>query len=451
MVMAAGRVSSHSPAPDLAEAREALATEWRGANPQTPDEIAAFYRSARTYGPDLAAWHATPERQAITAMLVHVATQAPATRIVDIGCGAGHDLRALRAALPAAELSGVEPNVLLHGALAHDGFDMYYRVDNPGAMQWQCPIESADLLVCIDVLEHLPDPERFLSGIAYGAPIGCLLFEMTATGDAGTPLHLAANRGWHPGRCLERHGWALVDYSDRVRVWRREELAGATRASLLLCAYRSVDAQHLTSTLALCAGETGWRLRVKTGDALIARSRAIVVTAWHRETADDVFLMVDDDIAFSPADAERIADQCRNGHDIICGAYPVHDGGHLACRFLPGTGEVHFGPDAPPLEIEYAATGFMAVHRRVIDALVASLPLCHADQPWSFCPLFQTMLIPHPTAGHEWISEDWGFCHMARAAGFRVWLDPQTRLTHMGSAGISVANMAAMHTAIHAR
>lgn len=421
--------------------REALAAEWRACNPTTPCEIAQFYEVSEQLDADLDAWHQEPERLSWTAMLVHVAKQAGAQRIVDIGCGAGHDLRVLRAALPTAELSGVEPSWYLRSTLTKDGIPVRTQVGS-------APIESADLLVCIDVLEHLPNPESFLAGIATRAPIGCILFEATATHDTGTPLHLAANRGWHPGRCLERHGWAQIDRSGRVRVWRREEETGRGRASMLLCAHRSVNAEHLTATLRLCAGDEGWRLRTKIGDALISRSRAIVVTSWWRETNDDVFLMVDDDVSFTTADADRLADLCRNGHDIVCGAYPVHDGGHLACRFLPGTGEVHFGPDQSPMEIEYAATGFMAVSRRVIDALVATLPLCHADQPWSFYPLFQTMLVPHPSSGHEWLSEDWGFCKLARDGGFTVWLDPQTRLVHMGSAGISVANMAAMHDAL---
>lgn len=446
MATAAERVAQQSPVPDMTEARAALAAEWRTANPQTPEEIAAFYRTAQCYGDDLDAWHATPERLAVTAMLVHVARQADATRVVDIGCGAGHDLKAIRDALPDASLSGVEPNYVVQRRASRSVYALWVC-----ETATEAPIESADLLICIDVLEHVPDPESFLAGIAQRAPIGCLLFETTASHDTGTPLHLPANRGWHPGHCLEQYGWALVDYAERVRIWRRDAPTCEPRASMLLCAHRSVDAQHLTSTLGLCVGDTGWRLRVKTGDALISRSRAIVVTSWYRETADDVFLMADDDVSFSPGDADRLADLCRSGCDIVCGAYPVHDGGHLACRFLPGTGNVHFHAGEPPIEIEYAATGFMAVHRRVIDALVTALPLCHADQSWSFYPLFQTMLLPHPLAGHEWISEDWGFCHTARAAGFTVWLDPQTRLTHMGSAGISVANMAAMHAAIHAR
>ena len=378
-------------------------------------------------------------------MICHVAKESSATSIVDIGCGSGHDLRAIHAAIPTIhpmDLCGVELNEQLRNRVAHAGFNTSPDV------AW-APISSADLLICIDVLEHIPDPESFLGGIAQRAKIGCLLFETTATHDVGTPLHLKANRGWHPGRVLERHGWEVVDKSGRVRVWRRTAETGRERASMLLCAYRSVNAEMMTSLLALCAGnDTDWRLRCKTGDALISRSRSIIVTRWWAETNDDVFLMIDDDIVFTTADADRLVGLCRNGHDIICGAYPVHDGGHLACRFYPGAGAVTFGPGQAPIEIEFAATGFMAVHRRVIDALIADLPLCHADQSWAFYPLFQPLLKEHPTSGHEWLSEDWGFVQSARDHGFRCWVDPQTKLTHMGQAGISVGNMTAMHAAL---
>lgn len=384
-------------------------------------------------------------------MLVHVARESASRVIVDIGCGAGHDMRALRASLPDARVIGVEPNERLRQVCR---FDDGLIVHADVAI---VHIESADMLICIDVLEHIPDPETFLAGIAQRGRVGCLLFETTATNDTSTPLHLPENWGWHPGRCLERHGWEVIDQTGRVRVWRRTAKRGRKRASVLLCAYRSVNAEVVSSLLAVCAPRTGWRLRIKTGDALIARSRNISVTRWYHETNDDVFLMVDDDIVFSAADAERITHLCRHGHEIICGAYPVHDGGHMACRFFPGTTRVTFGPptaDQPqaPIEIQYAATGFMAVHRRVIDALVAKLPLCHPNQPWGFYPFFLSMLKPPADGGvWEYLSEDWAFNDMAREAGFRVWLDPQTVLTHIGPAGISPRNMAIMHTALQGR
>lgn len=442
MTTATARPVDAPAALDRGTALATLAAEWRAANPQTPAEIARFYRESRALGHDLATWHATPARQAWTEMIVHVARESNATFVVDIGCGAGHDLFALRHTFPALRLHGVEPNDHLRECVA--------AFAPSSSTVAGAPLETADLLLCCDVLEHIVDPDAFLSVIAQRAPLGCLLVETTATDDIANPLHLAANRGWHPGHVLERHGWELIDHANRVRVWRRTAEACASRSSLLLCAYRNVALDTMASILAVVNGAGPlWRLRAKGGDALISRSRAVIVTSWWRETADDVFLMVDDDIVFGPAEADRMAELCRNGYDLICGAYPVRNGAHLACRCTADTGEVAFGPEQPPLEIDYAATGFLAVHRRVIDAMVALLPLCHANQPWSFYPFFQPTVVEHAGAGgHEWLSEDYGFSALARRLGFRVWLDPRAKLTHQGVVPISVANMASMHHAI---
>jgi 2-polyprenyl-3-methyl-5-hydroxy-6-metoxy-1,4-benzoquinol methylase len=202
------------PPSGLATARAALADEWRAKQPRTPGEVQAFYRQSQAQAADQAAWHATPGRRRWTALLVATARQSGARRIVDVGCGSGYDLRALREALgDEADLTGVEPNERQRNSLPPDVRAL------PDVAQ--APIEAADLLVCIDVLEHLPGPEAFLAGLAGRARLGALLFESTATHDHGTPLHLPRNRGWHPARCLEAGGWRLLEEQGRARVWQR--------------------------------------------------------------------------------------------------------------------------------------------------------------------------------------------------------------------------------------
>ncbi len=184
------------PAPTL-DPRVALAAEWQAADPHTEAEILRFYQGAQGLGPDLDAWHQNPERRQWTRDIVHVATQEGVKKILDIGCGAGHDLRALRDALPDAHLAGVEPNEDLATMVA-DAFNIpvYRSVREDGlAILGLTPVrvETADLLICIDVLEHVVNPESFLASIAERAPLGCLLMEATATSDTGTPLHLREN------------------------------------------------------------------------------------------------------------------------------------------------------------------------------------------------------------------------------------------------------------------
>ncbi|HYW88716.1 MAG TPA: methyltransferase domain-containing protein, partial [Chloroflexota bacterium] len=336
---------------ELEQARADLAAEWRRADPRTPEEIHDFYVGAHGMQDDLEAWHATPERAAWTRMLVSVAQQSEAACVVDLGCGAGHDLLALQSA-GIAELHGVEPNRNFGDELCARGITVH-------SLPESAPIERAHLLICIDVLEHLPGPEAFLDEWAARAHLGALLFEATATHDTGTPLHLPGNRGWQPGRWLEQHGWVLVDYAGRARVWRRDAETGRQTASLLSCAHKVPS--FTLPTIRLMGMDTlagDWRLQTHVGDASLPRGRSMLVSDWWARTGDDAFLMVDDDITFDMRDAERAIELVRSGHDIVGGAYPVRNGAHLALRSYPNT-EVWIGPGLGPLEIQYAATGWL--------------------------------------------------------------------------------------------
>lgn len=428
--------------PTIQDARSALAAEWASAAPATPDEVLAFYEGSQQLQHDLDAWHREPERRSWTEMLVYIAGQIGAKRAVDIGAGAGYDLKALRDA-GLSHLCAVEPNQALAWHMIDAG--IVDALLNTVDQDWSY-VEQADLLVCFDVLEHVPDPEAFLGSIAHRARLGAVLVETTATSDIATPLHLEANRGWHPGHCLDAAGWVKIDQRDRVRVWQRVKESVAEQASVLLCAYRACSIPTMQAILAL--GGSGWRFLPKWGDALISRARSQIVSAWHAETADDVFLMIDDDITFRPEDAERIVALAREHRSIVCAAYPVGDGGHTAIRSL-NRSTLEFGPGLRLVEVEYAATGFVACHRDVIDALAPTLPLCHPDQSWGFRPYFLPMVAPMSTAAgidvDAYLSEDWAFSLRARQQGFRIWLDPTITLGHQKQAELTVKNMTAFH------
>jgi len=89
----------------------------------------------------------------------------------------------------------------------------------------------------------------------------------------------------------------------------------------------------------------------------------------------------------------------------------------------------------------------MACHRDVLDALIPTLPLCHASESWAFWPLFDTAIVPMGQT-LAYVSEDWGFSYKAREADFTIWMDPRVIATHLKEVGINMNNMAAMHAAI---
>lgn len=91
--------------------------------------------------------------------IVDVVTAQP-ERVLDIGCGNGSLLRALRDFWPDADLCGCDPSAeaIAHGAVA-------------GVRLWRGTLDDVpadvmtDLVVTVNVIEHTPDPLRFLERI----------------------------------------------------------------------------------------------------------------------------------------------------------------------------------------------------------------------------------------------------------------------------------------------
>jgi len=222
-----------------------------------------------------------------------------------------------------------------------------------------------------------------------------------------------------------------------------------SNATLIVCAYRSVSlpTHGCITKLLTTPGPNQWREQLG-GEAGINRARSIQASKWFRETNDDVFLMVDDDIVFDPEDANGIVERCRDGHDVIAAAYPTGDASHLAIRTL-GESLLRFGPDLEPLEMRHVATGFFAVHRRVIAAMVEVLPECNTNASWRFWPLFGFGVENDPQAGgFNNLSEDYYFCNRARALGFKVYLDMSIAIGHEVLARLNVVNMEQVYHAL---
>jgi SAM-dependent methyltransferase len=427
------------------DARAALAAEWRDVAPDVTDpaSVLGFYRGATTLEEDLEQFHSDPLRRRWTELLCEVAETTKPRLVVDIGAGRGDDLAALHRAIsnPLCYLRGVEPNERLRNRINDELCVCVADVED-------ADVEDADLLICIDVLEHVVDPEGWLGSIARRAKVGCILVETCATHDIGTPLHLRANRGWRPGRALELAGWERTFEEGRFHVWQRMREGPKRTTGLAICTYRDVSQPTFKSVLNLCRGDDGmgWRV-LMSGEAGIARARSQVTSYWHTTTADDVLLMIDSDISFRAEDARRIVERCRSGYDVICAAYPTRDASHLALRGLGE--EVAFGPDAEPVKVVCAATGFLAFSRRVIDALSETLPVVNANLEYAFRAFFDFRTVENEAVGgHEWLSEDYDFSEKAKAAGFPIWLDPSILLGHQAQVELRVTNMRAMRAVL---
>ncbi len=87
---------------------------------------------------------------------------ASASHIVDVGCGAGYTLAWLKGLYPQAYMVGLEGNASLSQELAVNS-DEFHIVDLNSNLPH---IGSPDLLLLLDVLEHLLNPEKLLRRLA---------------------------------------------------------------------------------------------------------------------------------------------------------------------------------------------------------------------------------------------------------------------------------------------
>lgn len=187
-------------------------------------------------------------------------------------------------------------------------------------------------------------------------------------------------------------------------------------------------------------------------DALIGRSRSIMCTEFLKTDAD-VMVIIDDDIVFDAADFWKIVEGARETRSIYGGAYVTRSTSpHLTSRMLPNT-NVGFtaSPVRNPVEIQYLATGFFAIHRDVMQAMVDAeftdadgkhvLASCElgADRP--FYPFFSPFQVIEDDGKRHYLSEDWAFCNRARQLDFKVWMDASIILQHMGLYPYTVADL----------
>lgn len=204
-------------------------------------------------------------------------------------------------------------------------------------------------------------------------------------------------------------------------------------------AWRALEVNHVQALIRLLR-EPSVGYECIAGDALITRARAKAAYNFLK-TERDVMLMLDSDIVFS---AKQLMLMCQQAHEmqaLVAGAYVTRSRSRsFPTSMFEKDDPILFADDPTPRQIRWAATGCLAVPRKVIEALVSDAPLCHPST-MPFYPIFDPFVVENDDGELIYLSEDWAFCERARQAGFEVYVNPAIRLVHLGQAEYRLEDM----------
>lgn len=187
-------------------------------------------------------------------------------------------------------------------------------------------------------------------------------------------------------------------------------------------------------------------------DAMITRARSTLVAKFLDDPQATHLMFVDSDIGFEP---EQFARLFRQDKDFTAAMYPIKeiDWNRLGMRLENGEPVDSAGINfvgtfcsGESLKLDrgfatasYAGTGFQLIRRHVFERMIEAYPelkysRIHAQDPAGPGPdnryaLFDPMI---DSESGTYLSEDYAFCKRWRALGGEIWLDLESRLTHVG-------------------
>jgi SAM-dependent methyltransferase len=151
-----------------------------------PAEVAAFFQEGyRLYAHEPGQAQERVRQKAYADWIVASVEARGLTDVVEVGCGNGSLLLELRGLLPSASLLGVEPSAEAARFARAAGVRVH-----PGFAEEAAPeLSGYDLVIAVNVIEHSPDPARFLAALAAMAkPRGRIIVVCPEGSDPSTEL-----------------------------------------------------------------------------------------------------------------------------------------------------------------------------------------------------------------------------------------------------------------------
>lgn len=190
-------------------------------------------------------------------------------------------------------------------------------------------------------------------------------------------------------------------------------------------------------------------------ESLVPRARNNLTAVFLENKSFTHMFFIDADIEFEPESVIRMLALDR---DIIAGAYPkktinwdqvrrAYDAGKTGNLAVYGAEyAINFKLNeqkqvrtlAGAIEVLDASTGFMLIKREVFDRMIEAYPETKyvndsaiAAELHDYCyALWDTMIDPDT---RRYLSEDYTFCRRFQKIGGEIWVDPYTKLNHVGT------------------
>lgn len=167
-----------------------------------------------------------------------------------------------------------------------------------------------------------------------------------------------------------------------------------------------------------------------SGCSIITKARNNLVRNFISSDCTDL-LFVDADVIINAEAVTRLL-ALSTGKDVVAGSYPrrATDSKFFLDFYVNENNELEFDEHGL-MRVESVATGFMLIRRHVIQHMYDKHP------EWSYSlneegdqeiAVFDFAIIDG-----QYIGEDYLFCRRAREEGFKIFLDPDISLPHIGT------------------
>jgi hypothetical protein len=160
------------------------------------------------------------------------------------------------------------------------------------------------------------------------------------------------------------------------------------------------------------------------GDSLVTRARNKVVHNFLK-TDKEYLMFIDSDILFQATDINRLR---AHNKTIVGGVYFKKKLPYSAVcnRSIEDHGQLNV--------MQEAGTGFLMIKRSVFEDIMKMAPEYFYknesdEDEGRYYDFFRVGIV-----NGRYLSEDYYFCHLARLAGHKIWLDTQLYVKHVGRA-----------------